>query len=373
MARPRNVIPPVRRRQRRNFVELRVWFGDRWHRVGTLGDAPGDVRERVHAVIAGTTAPALPLAAQPEGLRPSGLFAAFLRSPAAPLDPRDRGTVRRAGILLDGFHGDHPELLTAKRFEAWRDWLCTVTARRGDGARGTVELPVKISGQYIRKLMAWTRRVYTWGSKEGLVPEDVAALLRTVPAPTSSMARATRLRTAADPKLLAKAMTKLGPQTRAMLAVLRASGMRPSECCRMRPGEVHRRGVVAMAGGQSVDLDAAKAKGAWLYLPEFHKLAARGKPRPIVLPRECHAALKPYLKRDPCFTLTVRQLWKELVAACKAAGVPRVTTYQVRHLVGTETARKGGLHAVMQRLGHSNPQTAARYVSVDMDSVFKTI
>ncbi len=122
-----------------------------------------------------------------------------------------------------------------------------------------------------------------------------------------------------------------------------------------------------------VDLGSRKAKGAWLYLPEFHKLSSRGKPRPIILPRECHSALKPFLKRDPCFTLTVRQLWKKLTAACRAAGVPHVTTYSVRHLVGSETAHKGGLHAVMQRLGHSNPQTAARYVSVDVDAVFKTI
>lgn len=374
MGRPRNINPPVRRRKRAHFTELRVWYADRWHRVGILGDPPARVQERIAAVVAGAVShkrDAKPIG--PEGLTIPGMFAAFLRSPAGPGDRRDRDTVRRTGLLLGDFHGGIAASLTAQRFEAWRDWLCTLKAHRGDGGKSSKELQFTLSHQYIRKLMAWARRAFTWSEKEGLIPPDVSARLSSVTAPMPGKARRSPPRSAANPKDVDKLLKKLPPEAAAMLTLIRFTGMRPGEVCRIRPGEVHRRGVVSLEGGQAVDLSKRSAKGCWLYLPAQHKTSSRGKPRIIALPRSCHEALSPFLVRDPCFTLTVRQFWKAVADACRSAKVPRVTPYSIRHLVGAETARAGGLHAVMQRLGHSNPQTAARYVGVDLESVFKVL
>ena len=370
----KRTIPVVNKRRRGSTVFLRIWFNSRWHPVGREGDPAAAVRQRIMAIIGrdetGTT-PAVVTVAE--------LFRRFLESAYAPVDPKDRHTFGRCTLLLASFVGVNTaaDAVTAKQIEDWRDWLCTQKGLRGQGGKEkTVERPTTLSAQYITRLLAFTRRAYRFGVREGIIPASLAAEIAAVGPPVASSApapgkaRRSPARQAADSAALAAIVSKLKPPYDAMLILQRATGMRPSEMCRMISKDIHRSGVVAIPGGQAVDL-AKDGRGCWLWVPTNHKTAGRGKCRAVVIPPRAQAALRPYLERYQPFPVTVETYSRALGEACKAAGVAHATAYQVRHTVGAETAAEGGLHAVMQRLGHSNPATAARYVGIDLGTVFR--
>ena len=81
------------------------------------------------------------------------------------------------------------------------------------------------------------------------------------------------------------AMRDAPPSLRAMVYVQELTGMRPGEVCSMRNEDIDRHGRL------------------WLYRPQDHKNAWRGKPRVVVLGPRAQKALRPYLKeRGPVFS-----------------------------------------------------------------------
>jgi site-specific recombinase XerD len=59
----------------------------------------------------------------------------------------------------------------------------------------------------------------------------------------------------------------------------------------------------------------------------------------------------------------VKKFWK---AVCKAAGLEKVRLHDLRHSYASDLVSKGvSLHIVGRLLGHTQPQTTARYAHLD--------
>lgn len=397
MSRRKNVIPAIRYRKRKTVTEARVWFDDRWHHVGFVGEDPAELRARVMAIVDRVPPPPKPLP-DPEGLTILKLFATFLKSGPAPADKRDWAAIKRAGELLSQFSGDAPPAagLTAQAFADWRDWLCRQPAMVYRGKRqGSVRTttPKVLSAEYITRLMAHVRRVYRWAGQRRLVPPGIAADLANTARLTPGRARRSEAPKPVRPADVRKVLKHLPPVVRVMVRIQRATAARPCEIWRMRPREVHRGGVVAV-GKSLVDLKK-QAGGAWLYIPDEHKTDGHGHVRTIPIPPSVQAALKPFLNRGPddyCFSPAVQETMrkdesrparrskathfttqtytKEIQRACRRAGVEVWTGYQVRHLGIFEVAAAKGARAAQLFAGHADLKTTSRYLDFDAKTLF---
>ncbi len=86
----------------------------------------------------------------------------------------------------------------------------------------------------------------------------------------------------------------LSPVIKAMLRIQVATGMRPSEVCKMRPCDIDRSGET------------------WMYRPAKHKTANRGKTRAVPIVGDARDAVTDYLNRDSqayCFSPAESMAW----------------------------------------------------------------
>lgn len=177
----------------------------------------------------------------------------------------------------------------------------------------------------------------------------------------------------------------LSPTIKAMLRIHIATGMRPSELCRMRPVDIDRTGDV------------------WMYRPPKHKTASRGKARAIPIVGDAQDALVDYLNRKPdsyCFSPAESMAWfrakqrserrgygsykkrksnpakqpgdcydshsyrRAIQIAAEAAKVAKWHPYQLRHLAGTIVRDALGPEAAQALLGHANIQMTEHYAKI---------
>lgn len=178
---------------------------------------------------------------------------------------------------------------------------------------------------------------------------------------------------------------QLSPILKAMVCVQIATGMRPSELCRMRPCDIDRSGEV------------------WVYRPTKHKTSKKGKFRAIPIVGDAREAITDYLNRSPkayCFSPAESVAWwlaqkranrkskvqpsqasraKENPAneprdhydsttfrqaihrAAKRAKVISWHPYQLRHLAATIVRDALGIEAVQALLGHSKASMSEHY------------
>lgn len=194
-------------------------------------------------------------------------------------------------------------------------------------------------------------------------------------------ARESEPRQPADPAHVAAALPFLKPHVRAIVELLRCTGMRPGEVCRMTMEQIDRTGSL------------------WTYCPTLHKNEHRGQHRTISLGATAQAIIHAHLdgraicekeplfsprrqrdersvelrakrkskvqpsqvnrrvetpKRPPGERFTSMALGKAVESACEKAGVPGWTPYQLRHLKGAELREKFSLEHVRAALGHSH-------------------
>lgn len=184
----------------------------------------------------------------------------------------------------------------------------------------------------------------------------------------------------------------LSPVVKSMMRIQIATGMRPSEVCRMRPCEIDRAGEV------------------WVYRPVKHKTARRGKIKAVPLIGDARDAITDYLQRDPqafCFSPREAMAWKRAVnsanrttpmscgnragtnrktapakqpgecydhgsyrqaiqRAAKAAGVAKWNPYQLRHLAATVIREALGVEAAQAALGHSHADMTEHYAKLSL-------
>jgi len=152
--------------------------------------------------------------------------------------------------------------------------------------------------------------------------------------------------------------TPRGLRDRAMLELLYASGLRVSELCALRTGQVDlRRGLVRVMGkGSRERIVPAGAKA----LAALRDYLDRG--RPALLPRG--DTLFPGRAGRP---MTRQNFWVQLRRLGQAAGIEadRLSPHVVRHSFATHLVEHGAdLRTVQQLLGHRDISTTEIYTHV---------
>src|SRR5579883_1719257 len=221
----------------------------------------------------------------------------------------------------------------------------------------------------VNRRVSMVRSFVRWCVEERLAPAVVLTELKAVRplAAGRGGVREGPARGPADPMAVEAVLPHLPPAPRAVVALLRLTGARPSEVLSLRPCDVDRSGAV------------------WAFTPARHKSSWRGRPRVIQLGPGAQAILAPWLAGcradEPVFSprrseqaradarrpgrstpraaargkdrYTARLLAQALRRACRRAGVPGMSPYQLRHLRATELRAAYGLETVRAVLGHT--------------------
>lgn len=168
-------------------------------------------------------------------------------------------------------------------------------------------IAAKMKRKSINKMVNRIRHVFKWASSLELVPSATYEALRTVPSLAAGRSAAVESEPVkpVDDGDVDAILPLLRRQTRAIVLLLRYSGARPGEICRMRPCDLDRTGAV------------------WLYKPTTHKTAWRGKSRVVALGPRAQEVIRPFLDRAPDAYLfspreAVQELWAEQRAARKS-------------------------------------------------------
>ncbi len=195
---------------------------------------------------------------------------------------------------------------------------------------------------------------FRWATTEKLYPGHMLADLQALPGLLKgrSTAREPGPIMPVDDATVAATLQGLNPIVAAMVKLQRATGMRSSEVCCIRPMDIDRTGDV------------------WLYVPHEHKTEHHGKRRTVFIGAIGQAALAPYLLRpaDECCFRPKRVTSKlgryrrytrnayalAIKRACLHAKVDHWAPNQLRHSFATEVRRHLGLEAAQVALGHSS-------------------
>lgn len=243
---------------------------------------------------------------------------------------------------------------------------------------------------YVNRLVNCTRRMFKWGVAEELVTETTWRRLQAVEALRCGQTEApeTDAVTPVSIDVVRKTAVELSPVLKSMLIVHVATGMRPSELCRLRPCDIDRSGPV------------------WMYRPIKHKTASKGKARAIPIVGDARDAITDYLNRDPqscCFSPVESVAWwqakkranrqskvqpsqvsraienprktpgesfdshsyrQSIQRAALRAGVESWHPYQIRHLAATTVRDALGPEAAQALLGHSHISMTEHYAKV---------
>jgi integrase len=249
-----------------------------------------------------------------------------------------------------------------------------------------------ISRVYCNRLTNNVKRIWRYAVSQELIESTNWEKLRSVEplrigqteAPETDPVRPVNL------EIVRATAKHLSPILKSMLRVQVATGMRPSEVCRMKPIEIDRTGEV------------------WIYRPTRHKTQRKGKIREVPLIGDAREAVEDYLNRDPntfCFSpaesmewhLSVRSSKRKTAMSCgnkrgsnrksnpdkkpgacfdhgsyrqaihRAAKKAKVTTwnpYQVRHLTATMIRDAMGIEHAQAALGHSQPMMTQHYAKL---------
>ncbi len=134
---------------------------------------------------------------------------------------------------------------------------------------------------YINRQVFRTKRVFKWGASEELIDASVFHRLETVESLKLGRTDAPepdRIEPV-EASVVEATLPHLTPTVRAMVEVQRLTGMRPGEVCRMRVADLDMTGSV------------------WVYSPEHHKTAYRGRSRKIYIGPKAQDVMRPYLGR----------------------------------------------------------------------------
>ncbi|WP_413430906.1 tyrosine-type recombinase/integrase [Crateriforma spongiae] len=194
----------------------------------------------------------------------------------------------------------------------------------------------------------------------------------------------------------------LSPTVKAMVRIQAATGMRPSEVCKMRPTDIEKR-----------------PDGVWVYRPPTHKTAHHGKTKAVPLVGDAKLALKPFLDRpddEYCFTPKESADWhrdqrsanrktpmnqgdrpgygktardgtrkernyrpcfgadsyrRAIQRAAEKAGTDHWFPYQLRHTAGTVIREALGVEAAQAMLGHSRASMTEHYAKLSLEKAIE--
>ena len=135
---------------------------------------------------------------------------------------------------------------------------------------------------HCNKLVNFCIHMFKWGEVRRLAPPGKSRELQVIEPLRSGAARETDERMPVDDEVVERTMPYLLPVYQAIVRILRRTGARPSEICRMKVS----------------DIDRTNPK-TWVYRLKHHKTMRHNKKRVIAFGREEQAALLPYLGKTP--------------------------------------------------------------------------
>lgn len=231
--------------------------------------------------------------------------------------------------------------------------------------------------QYVNRQVGKIIRAVKWAVSEEVAPAAVYQALKTLAplrrghceAPESAP------RLPANPEHVAATHPFLPPHVRAIVELLRTTGMRPAEVCRMTLDQIER------------------TTSPWIYCPDAHKKVHRGHHRTVAPGAVAQALLTTYLEgrtigeAEALFSprrqrlermekpgkkksktgrvlgerYSVHALGRAINVGAKKASVPPWSAYQLRHLKGAELRERFSLEHVRAALGHSHASMTAHY------------
>jgi len=130
---------------------------------------------------------------------------------------------------------------------------------------------------HCNKLVNFCVHIFKWGEVRRLAPPGKSVQLQAVEPLRNGATRETEERTEVPDEVVERTLPYLLPVYQAIVRILRSTGARPSELCRMKVSEIDRK-----------DLET------WVYKPKHHKTAQSGKRRIIAFGQEEQAILLPY-------------------------------------------------------------------------------
>lgn len=204
------------------------------------------------------------------------------------------------------------------------------------------------------------RRIFKWGAERELIPFEVYVRLSAVASLKPGelgVREKPRVAPVAD-AVVDKTMTRLKPTMRAVVKILRRTGARVGEICRMRPCDINTSGEV------------------WSYKPSRHKTEAHAE-RVIYFGPQARETLAPMLEGlapDQFIFRRVRSknrrilpvhVAKAIKAAAASAGVPHWHPHQLRHTRLHELREAGKLDEAQAVAGHSRLEMTQHYATLN--------
>lgn len=247
-------------------------------------------------------------------------------------------------------------------------------------------------------------RAFRWASENEIVPAETWYALKAVEglrAGRSAAKETAPVRPVSDEDFEATLAAIRIPQVVAILRLLRHTGARCGEVCRMRTGEIDRTATT------------------WAYWPHSHKTKHHGHQRVVFIGPRAREVLEPWLRDDPdellfqpCEAVEAMReaakqthrtdadraraahnrrtaearkrggratnqrkagkaygaasIWHNVARACERAEIPRWHAHQIRHTRGTELRRDEDIESARVVLGHRSLATTEIYAEKDL-------
>lgn len=375
MSRPRNPVPTYRLHSSTGQAVVTVYDRSGKPRDLYLGEYGTPESKARYARICGELLPGSIYLGESDAPAVADVILAFWKHCQSYYGESEQGLIRDALRILRESHGD------------------TVAEEFGPKSLKQVRDQMIAKGWSRTYVNAQTRRIvrcFKWAASEELVTASVYQSLGTLAGLRAgkSEARESAPRTPANPVHVAATLPHLPPHTRALVELLRITGMRPGEACSLTLGQIDRTGEI------------------WVYTPDSHKTKHKGKSRAIQFGPSARAVIERHLdgvaildtepvfspirqrserferirskrrsrvqptqkdrskstaKKLPGSTYTPVAVCHAVAIACRKAGVPKWSPYQLRHLVAAEVRERFGLEHARAVLGHSHASMSAHY------------
>jgi integrase len=223
--------------------------------------------------------------------------------------------------------------------------------------------------------------MFAWAVSEELVPADQLVALRCVKSLRAgeTLARESEPVQPVTDAEIESILPHLPPVMADMVRFARLTAVRPSEACRLRMADV--------------EVDGATPVARWTL--RKHKTAHKGKVREVAIgPRarrivdrwaagkapgdpvfatgdlgrvKTSGTIRKRKRRTKRTAFTSTDIRKDVARACKAAGVPHWTPYQLRHAGISDVRRKMGLEAAQAHGGHASVKMTEHYARLTFD------
>ena len=216
------------------------------------------------------------------------------------------------------------------------------------------------SRNYINKNVGRIKRMFKWGTKNGLVSNLSFFGLQAVDG-------LKRNRTAApdnepvkpvDQKVIDATLQHCTPNVKSMVQFQLLTGCRPGEVCSMCVDEID-----------------TSDPSCWVYQPSSHKMDFRGRSRKIFIGHKAQQLIK--LQMGPTYTkqlvflskfgkrFRVTNYRQRIHTACKKAKVDNWNPNQLRHNAATLLREQFGIEVAQTVLGHAAINTTEIYAERD--------